>query len=138
MNRLLSIGTLIGIITFTFMATSFAWEESRFLGMDRNADGVITMDEVDAYRERLFKEYDLNGDGKVEYEEYVQAEHLRSAVMPANSAVAVPDEYREMDSDGDTVVTLEEIKAAGSARFKTLDKNGDGKISKDEFVSPGL
>ena len=138
MNRLFSVVILGGFIAAVSVGSSFAYEESRFLGIDRDADGVISPAETEAYRERLFKEYDLNGDGKVEYEEYVEAEHLRSVMMPAHSPVPVPDEYREMDSNGDTVVTLDEIKAAGLARFKTLDKNGDGKVSKDEFVSPGL
>lgn len=115
-----------------------AYEESRFLGIDRNADNMISMEEAADYRARLFKEYDLNSDGKVEYEEYVQAESLRPATAAANSKVPVPDEYRQMDSDGDTVVTLEEAKAAGVERFKALDKNGDQMVSKDEFVKPGL
>ena len=135
----LNLSILLGA-AFTLTATNSAlsYEESRFLGIDRDADGAISQEETEMYRERLFKEYDLNSDGKVEYEEYVQAESLRPVTAPAHSEVPVPDEYREMDSNGDTVVTLEEIKAAGVARFKALDKNADGRVSKEEFVSPGL
>jgi len=115
-----------------------AYEESRFLGIDRNADNMISPDEVDAYRARLFDIYDMNGDGRIAYEEYVEAESLRPVTAPANSEVPVPGEYREMDSNGDTMVTLEEAKAAGQMRLKALDKDGDGMVSKDEFVSPGL
>lgn len=129
---------LASAVTIAAAHPALSYEESRFLGIDRDADGSISLAETEAYRERLFKEYDLNSDGKVEYEEYVQAEGLRSVTAPAHSEVPVPDEYREMDADGDTVVTLEEIKAAGVSRFNTLDKNSDGKVSKEEFVSPGL
>ncbi|WP_334128104.1 EF-hand domain-containing protein [Sneathiella sp.] len=117
-------------------AHSFA--EGRFLGIDRDADNLISMEELVAYRERLFKEYDQNGDGQVEFEEYVQARQLRSVTAPPYSKVEVPDEYREMDANGDTILTLEEVTAVGVTRFEKLDTNGDGKISKDEFVSPGL
>ena len=115
-----------------------AYEESRFLGIDRNGDNMITMQEAENYRVRLFEEYDLNNDGKVEYEEYIKAESLRPATAEPNSEVPVPKEYKEMDSDGDTIVTLEEAKAAGVMRFKALDNNNDQKVSKDEFKKPGL
>ncbi|MDF2365797.1 hypothetical protein [Sneathiella sp.] len=138
MNRLSLAIILAGTLTIAASHPAAAYEESRFLGMDRDADGAISRAETEAYRERLFKEYDLNSDGKVEYEEYVQAESLRSVTAPAHSEVPVPDEYKEMDTNGDTIVTLEEIKAAGLARFDKLDKNADGKVSKEEFVSPGL
>lgn len=124
------------VIAATGAAHSFA--ESRFLGIDRNADNVISPDEADAYRERLFKELDQNSDGQVEFEEYVQVKQLRSVTAPPYSTVEVPDEYREMDANGDTILTIDEVKAVGVARFTALDKNGDGVISKDEFVSPGL
>lgn len=127
-----------GTLTIAASHPAHSYEESRFLGMDRDADGTISMAETEAYRTRLFKEYDLNSDGKVEYEEYVQAENLRSVTAPANSEVPVPDEYKEMDVNQDTIITLDEIKAAGVARFNNLDKNADGKIAKEEFVSPGL
>ncbi|MFC4272270.1 hypothetical protein GQF03_14080 [Sneathiella chungangensis] len=137
--KILNTSFLAGVGFAVFFANPVsAYEESRFLGIDRDADGVISQAETEAYRERLFKEYDLNSDGRVEYEEYVQAENLRPVTAPAHSEVPVPDEYREMDSDGDTIVTLDEIKAAGVKRFKMLDKNNDGKVSKEEFVSPGL
>jgi Ca2+-binding EF-hand superfamily protein len=138
MFRIFSVAAASLLFATSVASLSQAYEESRFLGIDRNADNMISMEEATAYRERLVKEYDLNGDGKVEYEEYVQAENLRPSTDPDNSEIPVPDEYKEMDSDGDTIVTLEEAKAAGALRFKALDKNADGMVSKEEFVSPGL
>ncbi len=138
MKKILAMSAVSAIVLTGSVGFALAYEESRFLGIDRNADNMISMEEAADYRTRLFKEYDLNSDGKVEYEEYVQAESLRPATAAANSEVPVPDEYRQMDSDGDTVVTLEEAKAAGVLRFKALDKNADKMVSKDEFVKPGL
>jgi hypothetical protein len=138
MNKHIIAIIVAGSFTFALSHPALSYEESRFLGIDRDADGAISKAETEAYRERLFKEYDLNSDGRVEYEEYVQAESLRPVTAPAHAEVPVPDEYKEMDVNDDTVVTLEEIKAAGVARFVQLDKNADGKVSKEEFVSPGL
>ena len=138
MNRLSLAIILAATLTTVASHPALSYEEARFLGIDRNADGEISKAETEAYRARLFKEYDLNSNGKVEYEEYVQAESLRSVTAPANSEVPVPDEYKEMDTNEDMIVTLEEIKAAGLMRFDKLDKNADGKVSKEEFVSPGL
>ncbi|WP_339633789.1 hypothetical protein [uncultured Sneathiella sp.] len=138
MKKISTALVLGGALAFSAASPALSYEESRFLGIDRDASGSISMEEAQAYRARLFKEYDLNSDGKVEYEEYVDAEGLRSVTSTPYSEVPVPDEYREMDSDGDTIVTMDEITTAGAARFKLLDKNADGQVSKDEFVSPGL
>lgn len=138
MNRLFAAMVLSGCVVLGTASSAFSWEESRFLGIDRDADGVLSASEADAYYLRLFKEYDLNSDGQIAFEEYVKAENLRPVTAPAHSDVTVPDVYRDMDSNGDTIVTTDEIKAFGVKRFNALDTNGDSKISKDEFVSPGL
>jgi Ca2+-binding EF-hand superfamily protein len=53
----------------------------------------------------------------------------------------LPDLLR-MDANRDGILTLDEYVAAQKgapnleSRFKNFDKNGDGKLSREEFVTP--
>ncbi len=116
---------------------------------DRNKDGVISMEDLrgggkgipgmpgmpgegmnpEAMAAR-FKEADKNGDGKVTKDEFPG---------PA-------ERFAMLDKDGDGAVTQEEMTAAmraggpggpgekgGKRLFQRFDKNGDGKVARDEF-----
>ncbi|MEJ6394350.1 EF-hand domain-containing protein [Gymnodinialimonas sp. 2305UL16-5] len=43
--------------------------------------------------------------------------------------------FEELDADGNGAVTLEELAAAGDARFVNTDTNGDGQLSRDELLA---
>jgi Ca2+-binding EF-hand superfamily protein len=128
-------GAIIALLSSNMSEAS---DESQFLGIDRDGNQLISQEEAINYRRNLFKEYDLNQDNTVNFEEYVQANRLRPNTAVANSDVPVPDEFREMDQDGDTNISMDESDQMGMSRFKALDEDGDGQISKDEFQSPGL
>lgn len=119
-------------------AIALTFNPSQFLGIDRNADNLISPEEAGEFRARYFKTLDLDGNGTVEYEEYVQANRLRSAVSDPNAPVPVPDEYKEADTNKDTMLSMEELLSVGRKRFAALDKNNDNRISEEEFKSPGL
>src|SRR5262249_34376946 len=77
------------------------------------------------------KAMDKDGDGKVSKQEFTGPEGL----------------FGRLDANNDGFITKEEAESfrpagglgggagagQGSERFKALDKNGDGKLSKDEF-----
>lgn len=46
-----------------------------------------------------------------------------------------PPSFEELDTNGDGVVTLEELEALGAARFAEMDTDGDGSISADEMLA---
>ena len=118
-------------------SAAFAFTPAQFIGIDQNADNQISREEAMAYRTRLFTGLDANGNGTVEFEEYVKAKNLRSATNP-NLKVEVPEDYKEADANSDTILTMVEFSAQGKARFQALDKDNDGYVSQKEFVAPGL
>ena len=68
----------------------------------------------------------------------------RKAATPAPAKGAEIDRakaFTRIDANHDGVITLQEYLAAQKGtnleqRFKTFDKNGDGQLSREEFVSP--
>lgn len=43
--------------------------------------------------------------------------------------------FEELDADGNGAVTLDEMQAAGQARFAEADTDGDGALSRDELIA---
>jgi Ca2+-binding EF-hand superfamily protein len=82
-----------------------------FQQLDANGDRVVDRGEVpesgQAAFDQLVKHADGNKDGRIDLEEYQQM-----------------------------LVSLREAFSAPGARFAALDKNGDGKIARDEFPGP--
>jgi Ca2+-binding EF-hand superfamily protein len=119
-------------------STAWAFMPSQFIGIDRNADNMVSREEARDYRQRYFDSLDENSDGIVEFEEYVKAKNLRSAVANTGAEVKVTEEYAEADQNSDTKLTPEEFFAVGDKRFNLLDTDKDGFVSQKEFISPGL
>jgi Ca2+-binding EF-hand superfamily protein len=105
---------------------------------DSNKDGKLDQEEyrgmLGALRERFesigskFAEFDKNGDGKISREEFAGPVFL----------------FARLDADGDGSITKEEASKLQpgpgggdlAQRLRAMDRNGDGKISKDEFAGP--
>ncbi len=119
-------------------AQAKTFNKATFLGIDRDADNQVSPKEAAIYRERYFSTIDLNGDGSVAFEEYVQANQLREATAEKGSPVKIPDDYKAADTNQDTILSREEFMEAGKAAFTALDKDGNGFVSREEFVAPGL
>jgi Ca2+-binding EF-hand superfamily protein len=106
-----------------------------FLELDANGDRVIDRQEVpESGRgafDTLLKYGDTNHDGRLEAEEYrilLQTVNWARAVSPEQRA----RRFKNLDKNGDGKLDRQEFPG-GPVRFKLLDKNGDGFLNRDEI-----
>lgn len=59
---------------------------------------------------------------------------LNTLPAVAEGADSRPD-FSTLDTDGNGALTLEELQAAGAARFAVADADGDGALSADELTA---
>ncbi len=112
-----------------------------FIQLDSNGDTVLDRDEIPAagrvWFEDLLKRGDTNKNGKLEAEEY-RALVQKLAVL--NDISTVLARFKGMDKDGDGKVTRAEFTGV-PANFERIDTDKDGALSKEEitkFFTPRL
>ena len=84
---------------------------AQFLGIDRDGDNAITVDEANAYRHWLFETLDLNGDHKITSDEWIEAAKARAGTVPVDGP-ELPGQFRQADANRDGVLSRAEYEAA--------------------------
>jgi len=130
-----------------------------FESLDRNGDGVLSAKELQDGLQasgvsapelmEILQDVDLDGDGVIEYTEFITATYEFQRSMQDHMVETV---FRKFDQDGSGKVSKAEILQALGHKEKQkdlrasfpnldldvaveeLDKNGDGQISHDEFL----
>ena len=94
-------------------------------------DGRITEEQITEMLEEMLKKYDLNGDREIDFEECYTGMKKEFKTFDKNKDgfITAEELMRNMESKGERV-TKEEIDAI----IQTADKNGDGKISIEEYL----
>jgi len=138
----------------TMMSDSLSADElavltETFKKMDKNGDGSITMDEMKEALtnkdikisqeevSKLIKMADINGDGVLSYEELKLTCVQRKLIAKEERIWAA---FCKLDVDGDGKITTKEIQQVlgtedAKALIDEVDKNGDGEVDYDEFIS---
>ncbi len=100
--------------------------------------------------QELWKQYDLNGDGKISREEFMAVRAVCFARYDASSTGMltradierfsspqivdrIDAEFSRLDLDGDGVISREEFDRESDRLFRQLDTNGDGVLAGTEL-----
>ena len=98
--------------------------------MDTNEDGTLTRKELVAEVEKTLAGYDANNDGAIQAKEYQGRGGSRSAL-----GGFVKQHSQELDQNGDTTITKDELLAVPLRMFQKADANNDGKATPEEFAN---
>ena len=105
-----------------------------FEEIDTNADGKVTMEELQAHRKARFEAADTNGDGKLSAEEMTAAAQARKAERMAKRSARMIEKF---DANDDGALSLDEMPGQGDRMgkmFERVDADGDGAITKEEMA----
>jgi hypothetical protein len=104
--------------------------------LDANGDGIIDADEI-ANAPAALKKLDKNGDGQLTPDEYMPPPPEGTNAPPPppegpDGKRPVPPIVAALDTNGDGIIDASEIANASASLLK-LDKNGDGKLTPNEY-----
>ena len=111
--------------------TAPARSQKMMARLDTDKDGRITREEAEASRKKMFARLDRNSDGVVDGQEIDRARQAiidRATMMETRLSM----QWRRMDKDGDGKVSADEFEAR-TVMFDLADRNGDGVINADEI-----
>ena len=132
---------LLALAFLSSVATSAAAADpslSHFLEQwDANGDGSVSLAEIRQGREHRFAAYDADGDGYLDREEQAKFDKVRETGIARFSEddrikirqVADGLSMPRNDADGDGRVSRDEFLKGGESWFKSLDKDGDGAVT---------
>lgn len=118
---------------FTAATPAMANEE-----WDLDADGTITWVEMEEMRKRTFETFDKDQDGKLDNAEYTAFDEARAKAAEENptslskrAVLGLGRGTTDLNLDG--FVTRDEMNTRLREWFSSIDKNGDGVITKGEY-----
>ncbi|MDJ0992120.1 MAG: EF-hand domain-containing protein [Dinoroseobacter sp.] len=109
--------------------------EEMFNRLDTDGDGQFTREDLEGQAEIRFQDNDTNGDGFLSAGEIKTATEKRLSERAERMSARM---LERLDRDEDGQLSLEEATAdgkRGDRMFERADANGDGVITRAEFMS---
>lgn len=130
-----TLALVAALYLLTAFGASAGTETSAFFrAVDRNGDGMISVAEMTEHRNLRVAEVDVNNDGFVTQVEFISGRSLpadtvtQEAWMQKRSAL-----FRQLDIDGDGVVSPTERHELAVRAFNHYDRDGNGGLSLAEL-----
>ncbi len=141
------------IISAIIISTLFATSAGSALGQmpalgqnfinswDINEDGSVTLEEIKEKRDEVFYSFDSDEDNYITAEEYIYFDQARANDMASKGVNAANYQNKGAnlmtlqanDLDGDGRVSREEFIENAASFFTAKDTNGDGVITTEDF-----
>ena len=114
--------------------------EEQFSTLDTDSDGLVTQDEIASAIDSKLSSFDGTMPSKDEFASLLSDLGLEMPPPPSKSDEnsAMSDEFSSMimsnyDSNGDSLLSSDEVSLLSDDEFSALDTNSDGTISADEL-----
>lgn len=140
MPRLLTLSSAAVLTAVTVFASGTSGVAQTYQLWDLDADKRVTATEIEERLSNVFGQFDKDGDGALNAEEYDAFDKARDAEAAEHGTSlalrAVTGLSRGFtDTNYDGMVTREELLSTGRNWFNSMDRNGDGQIDALDFPS---
>lgn len=99
-------------------------------GFDLNADGQVTLQELEMARLELFSRADINRDGALDRGEFTQIQQAGSSRRGGRGKV---EKFEHADENYDGLITRAEFRSGARRMMYSLDQNGDFRLDESDF-----
>jgi Ca2+-binding EF-hand superfamily protein len=131
--------TLLALAAGAFLALALPGAASAkvrdFGQADGNNDGKVSSSEHEAYAAAFFRRIDGNHDDKITAAEVDAAAGIIQGAQPSAAQLGAAYRIRRHDTNGDGEISRTEFMAAAVARFRAMDANSNGELTPQEFAS---
>ena len=102
---------------------------------DGNNDGRVSSSEHEAYASAFFNRLDRDQNAKVTSAEVDAAAGIIAGAQPNAQQLGAAYRIRRHDTNGDGEISRTEFLAAAVARFRWMDANSNGELTEQEFAA---